>query len=457
MIIKIYFTEETDMANVISVILIVLIVVMSLKNLTNGFCLFLMTRVLVPEDVRFPIGNLSLNTAIILVLFFMTLINGFCNNEKIKYNRKFMLAVASFFVYAVFSLILSEYSNFEYQIGYVLQFFITDIMPGILAICILKRKKDILTVVKVFLVTCIIVGIYGIFSYCIQSNPYRMLWSSVSSTLTEKYWYGNYTTSTFTSTNALGYFIGLSFPFVAFLLNKKIYKNYSQIALVLLAIGAVLGKKRTTIVVLCCYFLMWFISGNIKKRFKYLVFSIPIIIGFLVAIFTIPSLGSLKNMLITSIFFWDDSTYNAVTLGNGGSTMALRVRQLMYPFTEIKDNIIFGHGIGWCSWYLSRGVIHPMLFGFESLPSQAICEFGIFSFIIYPLIFVGLYKFGDKKTKDKYVLLFVITSIIQMVATGQVYWYLELVMIILMRLVNEKQKFGGKKDATNYIDYNAGI
>lgn len=442
---------------IINIILIFLVVIMSLTNLTNGLCIFLMVRVLVPEDVRLPIVNLSLNSSIIIVLFFMTLISYVANDRKLRYDKKFIGAVFAFLIYVLIALILSEYSNLAYQMGYILQFFVTDIVPAILTIFIVKKEKDILTIVKTFLITCILTTSYGIFSYCIQSNPYRMLWSSVGSVVMKDNWYGNYTTSTFVSTNSFGYFIGLSFPFVAFLLSKNIYKNYSKISLILLAIGVLLSKKRTTIVVLCCYFVMWFISGNIKKRLKYFIFSIPVVIVVFLAIFTIPSLESLKNVIVTSVFFWDDSTYNAVTLGNGGSTMALRLRQLVYPFTEIKDNIIFGHGFGWCSWYLSRGIIHPILFGFESLPSQVICEFGIIGFIIYPLIFVGLYKYANKKVKDKYIFLFFITSVVQMFGTGQVYWYLELIIIILMKLVNEKLKLGGKENATDYINYNASV
>lgn len=435
-------------AVLLSMMIFLLMIAFSLLNLTYGVCIFLIVRILVPEDVRFPFANISLNTGIIAVLFVMTIFQSIVKSGQLRYNKNFTRGIVAFCVYCVISLLLSDYSDLGSQMGYFIQFLITDIMPCVIATSILKSEKDVLLVVRTFLITCLITTSYGVISYLLKSNPYRLLWAATSNETNQNYWFGNFTTSTFVSTNSFGYFIGLSFPFVAFLLSKGIYKKYSKTVLVLLAVCSLLGKKRTTIVVLLCYALLWFISGNIKKRLKYFIYSIPVVAIAIAVVFTVPSFESVKNVIVTSVFFWNDSVYNSVTLGNGGSDWALRLRQLTYPFVEVKDNLIFGHGLGWCSWYLSRDVIHPVLFGFETLPAQAICEFGIISFILYPILFVGLYKFADVKNKNKYVLLFLITSIVQMFGTGAVYWYLELLLILLMRLVNEKL---GGKNATAYI------
>lgn len=441
-------------AAVLSITIFLLMIIFSLSNLTYGVCIFLMVRILVPEDVRLPFANISLNTGIIAVLFVATIFHSFVKNGRLRYNRKFTRGVLVFCVYCIASLLLSDYSNLGSQMGYFIQFLITDITPCVIAVSVLKSEKDVLIVIKTFLITCLITTSYGVISYFLQSNPYRLLWATTSTNSDQSYWFGNFTTSTFVSTNSFGYFIGLSFPFVAFILSKGIYKKYSKVALILLAVGSMLGKKRTTIVVLLCYVLLWFISGNIKKRLKYFVYSIPVIAIAMIMIFTVPSFESVKNMVITSVFFWNDSVYNSVTLGNGGSNWALRLRQLTYPFVEVKTNPIFGHGFGWCSWYLSRGVIHPVLFGFETLPAQAICEFGLVAFILYPILFIGLYKFANGKSRNKYVTLFFITSILQMLGTGAVYWYLELLLVLLMRLTNEK--LGGKNE-TDYINNYARI
>lgn len=426
-------------------------IVFSLVNLTYGVCIFLMVRILVPEDVRLPFADISLNTSIIAVLFIMAILQSIIRNGRLRYNRNFTSGIILFFVYCAISLLLSDYSDLGSQMGYLMQFLITDIMPCIIAISVLKSEKDVLLVIKTFLITCLITTSYGVISYFLQDNPYRLLWSPVSTSTGETFWYGNFTTSTFVSTNSFGYFIGLSFPFVAFLLSKGIYKRYSKSALILLAVCSLLGKKRTTIVVLLCYAILWFFSSNIKKRLKYLVYFIPFAIIALVIIFTVPNFESIKNVIIASVFFWNDTIYNSVTMGKGGSDWSLRLRQLTYPFVEIENNPLFGHGFGWCSWYLSRGIIHPVLFGFETLPAQAICEFGFISFLLYPLLFIELYKFANANSKNKYVLLFIITSVIQMLGTGANYWYLELIFVLVIRFINKKS--GGNNAPTHINNY----
>ena len=425
-----------------------LMIFLSFENLSYGVCLFLIVRILVPENVRLPFVNISLNTGLIATLFVMTILKSCIKDERLKYNRSFVKCILGFCIYCLISLFLSNYSDFAIQMGYFVQFLITDIMPCVIAVSVLKSEKDILLVIKTFLITCIITTSYGVISYFLHSNPYLLLWGMEVPDINQIFWFGNFTTSTFVSTNSFGYFIGLSFPFVSFLLSKGIYKKYSAVVLILLAVCSLMGKKRTTIVVLLFYMFIWFLNGNIKRKLRYLFYVIPIVIIVIIIIFTVPSFESIRNVIVTSVFFWNDSMYNSVTLGNGGSDWALRLRQLTYPFVEIESNPIFGHGVGWCSGYLSRGVRHPLLFGFETLPAQAICEFGLASFVLYPVLFVWLYKFANVKKKDKYILLFMLTSIMQMFGTGANYWYLELLFVLLMRLVNEKT---WRKNATTHI------
>lgn len=441
-----------DVAEIISIILILLLVILSLKNLTYGFCEFLVVRILIPESVRFPFGDLSLNTGMIVTLLLLTLISSCINGRKLRCNKNFINGLLMLIISIITLLLLSDYGNLSYQIGYMIQFIITDIMPFVLAAFIIREKKDALIVINAFLTAICFICVYGIISYFLGRNPYLLFFSGNDWNVHE-YWYGNFTTATFVSTNAFGYFISLSVPFISFLVNRNVFSNKSKVALVLLLINAILCKKRTTIVVLLLFAVMWFISGNFKKRIKYVMYSIPLIVISLVFIFVNPSLSVLKNFIITSVFFWNDSIFNSVTTVSGGSSMSLRLAQMLYPYTEIKSNLLFGHGFGWCSWFLSKGSIHPVLFGFESLFSQAICEFGLMAFIIYPVVFRILYTFIQNRQKDKYILLFIISSTVLMIGTGAIYWYLELVMLLLMKVLCQNnikdEKFYGKKSVNN--------
>ena len=89
------------------------------------------------------------------------------------------------------------------------------------------------------------------------------------------------------------------------------------------------------------------------------------------------------------MFFWNDNLL--AKTGVGGSDMVLRVRQVIYPLVEVSNNIVFGHGFGWCGWYLGKYELHPILFGFETILSTAVCEFGIIELeVVKVLIMVSV-------------------------------------------------------------------
>lgn len=423
------------MENAMTLIVLLLVLVITTKNLTYGFCSFVLIRILIPESVRLPFLGVSLNTMIILILFVVLLLKVIVKRQIIC-NKKLFFFLILIISYLYISLLFSNYSDLSAQAAGVFQFIITDILPFVLGAIIINDKRKLSILIKAFLLSCLISTSYGIISYLIQSNPYVSFWST-SDILRNEQWYGNYSTSTFVSTNSFGYFIGLSIPFMMFLRNKNIYSKLATISLVMLVINLVVAKKRTTIIIICFYFFMWFISENPKKRLKLATYSIPFLFVFIFCIFCLPQFESIKNVVLTSLFFWNDSYYNSVTNGIGGSTMGLRLRQFVYPFTEIKDNLLFGHGFGWCGWYLSTGKIHPILFGFESLISQAICEQGLLAILVYPFVFFKLYKFASFHKKDIDVTLFCLTFVVQMIGTGFTYMYLILIIILVMHLVNK--------------------
>ena len=162
---------------------------------------------------------------------------------------------------------------------------------------------------------------------------------------------------------------------------------------------------------------------------------------FLIAILFIrllPGFEQLNNFITASIFFWDDHAVN-VTAGELGSTMELRIRQIVYPFVEINGNLIFGHGFGWCSWYIKEYLLHPILFGFESIFATSICELGIMGLVVYPTFFFQLYKKYIPKTKTpNFGLLFLLTYVIDIIASGMNYFFLFLLLLVM---INKSREF----------------
>ena len=124
---------------VISYLIIIIHTFLSCRNLRYGLVCFMAVRVLVPEIVRSPIASLSLNSFLIVVLAFLTAMKGQLNINQICKDRfgKFLLLFMGIFL---FMLPFSEFINISAQVSAWMQFLLTDVMPALLAICIIKTN-----------------------------------------------------------------------------------------------------------------------------------------------------------------------------------------------------------------------------------------------------------------------------------------------------------------------------
>ena len=425
------------MIGLLGIVLIIITIILCIKDVSYGIVVFFVTRILIPESVRIPGGAISLNTAIIFLLFLFSLIKILCVG-KMEMNGRFGMALVIFVLYAALALSMADYGSISVQFSTLIKFIITDLTPAYILFLNLKTEKQFNRIIKGLVVISIICCSYGILSAIIGRNVYiEFISNSLDAEVYVRdavLWSGFETSSTFVSTNSFGYFIVLCLPFFVYLFSKGIYKSETKVAIVLFLINVILCKKRTTFVVCLFYIAMWIISGDIKKRIKLFIYMFAPTIMIIVAIFTLPQLSKLKSFIMISTFFWDDSIYRGVAGMQAGSTWELRTRQFIYPLTEIKSNILFGHGYGWCGWYLATYELHPILFGFETILSQLICDYGIMGYIIYPFVMIcsGKFASASKRIKNKYIIMFFASTILLMIGTGAVYWYLFLMIIILM-------------------------
>jgi hypothetical protein len=434
------------MASLFSISIILFVVILSFCSTTTGLISFLIVRILVPEVARVN-NSISLNTGIIFALIFVFLIKTLLLKQKIYINKRFFALIAAFILYSVITLPLSNYGSLSGQYEMLFQFIVTDLFPPLLFISFISNEEQLRMIIKAYMVIAYVVCIYGIFCYIVGSNPYvsfiKDLYSSTTAingtSIASEAWYGKATSSTFIANNQFGYYLVFTISFLALLYHKckdrLTSKDISKfvILFILLLICIVLSKKRTAVVAIVAFVIIWLVSGNIQKHLKlFLLLLIPIG-GLLIVIFTVRAFSSIKNILLTSIFFWNDKYYSAVTNNNGGSNMVLRTRQVWYPFIEIKSNLLFGHGAEWCAWYTHEYTLHPILYGFETILASSICEFGILGYIIYFFIYFSLYKFSVSNTEDRrYEKIFFITVVIGAIGTGANYWYLFLILVVFI-------------------------
>ena len=418
-----------------------------------GLACFISARILIPEVVRTPgLEGLSFNSTLILIIAISVLVNGLAKTytrlAKDTYFKCLMFFICSCAVLLPFS----SYEDLQFQYNSLIQYFFTDILPIILTIAVVKTKCDLRIVVQAFLWSTILCCVYAIIVYLMQKNPYVNYFQAITgwrdTSLGEEVWYttgrGVSTSGTFLHANGFGYFISMSIPLFIYLQYTAQYnKRIIFIALVLLIVNVFLCKKRSPIVSIGVFLILWMYLK--RKTWNVLLYVKILLLGTaaLLIIFMVPALESIRSMIETSFFFWDDKLLAAKDVG--GSSWELRILQVVYPFIEIKDNILFGKGFGWCSWYLNQYELHPVLFGFETILSTAVCQFGILGYLMYYMLFYQSYKYSRpyKNGKVNYQLLALVTMIALVVATGLNYFFFFGIGSVIM---NKREIFMHEKD-----------
>lgn len=405
---------------------------------------FVACRILVPENFRIFNGAISFNTWNILLCAVSILLYGLKYNIIIERpEKKYILSLLFYIAYSIVVLPLSDYGDLGGQYSNVVQFFITDIFPALLMVIGIKDECDLACIIKSFSIATAITCVYGILTVMISYNPIGDLFEC--NEMITNSWKGVSTSATFVSTNAFGYFLALSIPFVYYIEkeeNNKKVNRHLKILIVLMLINLLLCKKRSAIIAILAFGVFLFICYASKNRIakrvlEHVLLLIPLVIVIVAIILSVPALSKIADYLKATLFFWNDNAVAGIAAtGELGSTMELRIRQVIYPFVEIRNNIILGHGFGWAGWYLSKYKLHPVLFGFESILASGICEFGIAAILVYTVLFKESYNYcklrGSQKEIINYALIFVLVYFVDIVATGFNYFFLFELMVVLM-------------------------
>lgn len=415
----------------ISFILIITVVLTFIKPI-YGLASFIAVRILVPEVARTPgIDSLSLNSSIIGIIAIFVFAKKLKYSLKKTLTDKFSLVLLLFIAYNALVLPLSNYGSLAEQYNLLLKFFLTDILPIILCIIIIKDECDVNVIKRVFLFSTTICCLYGIVTYIAEFNPYVLVFSvfyqwrdagdTVNQVLLDGRGYG--TSGTFIHANGFGYFISMSIPLVAYFIYCNRKDKLAIFTLVLLILNIFLCKKKSPIVSMSVFSLFLLLMAHSKLKIKYYLEGLGVVLFLFILIETVPSLESIKNVIESSLQFWNDNVSQRSNVG--GSSWELRIRQFTYPFVEISSNPIFGHGFGWCSWYLKEYELHPILFGFETILATAVCECGIMGYFVYYFLFKKCYKYSSmyKLQGINFALLNIIAELTLVIATGLNYFY----------------------------------
>jgi hypothetical protein len=414
-----------------------------LKKTIYACQFMLISRILIPETARLtPIVDISLNTAVIFVLILLVLKDLLIREVQIKqfwnsYIKDIFLYILAFSTIFV----LAKKSDVHYQLSELIQFCITDFVPVVIFVLEIKDIRQLDLTLKMFLICSFITCIYGIFTLFLGNNPYVDFINSYYSWRDSNFSdlmqegldqsRGIYTTSgTFTHANGWGYFLPIAFVIV-FFYNSIKKSKIAILILILLAISIVICGKRTAIASFAGFWVLYFLLGKRKNKVKLGVIFIAAFLFVVLILNSFPELGRVKKLVDSSLFFWNDNL--ADENGIGGSNWQMRINQMTYCFVLVKDNLLFGKGFGWTSYYVSNYGPHPILMGFENIISDAVSNGGIFGLFLWILIFYSSYKYSSKNDKKKlFYLLFTFTQVLIALGSGLSYFIFYGIGIVLL-------------------------
>lgn len=415
--------------------------IVTIKKDIWGMCFFMAVRILIPENIRFIVSSISLNTAVFLCVFFVVLVKR-CRGGKIKIaSKSFPIFLLFLVIYFAIVLPISDFGDLLLQYELLIKYIITELLPPICLFICIKNKKDVYIFVKFYMIISMVCCVYGLLVVFLKGyNPYVFFLTKESQYLNT--WKGLSSNSTFVSTNSFGYYLTMSFPFCFYVYKAFYKKRWVCILLILQVLCIIFSKKRSALICLVFYCFMYVLFNMNKRKTKMVLFLFGFSVFLFVISLALPPFKAMRDFVLSSLLFWNDNAIKGLTTSDLGSSWSLRVTQVIYPYVEIKDNLLFGHGFGWCSWYLEKHQLHWPLFGFETIFASGICEYGIMGFVVFFCIFYFSYKNIQYKEKSvqNYSLMFILTVLLMAIATGFNYYYLFFSLIVVMGYLTRYKK-----------------
>jgi hypothetical protein len=265
---------------------------------------------------------------------------------------------------------------------------------------IYDTRKTINQFTKIIAAVSLIMSLYGIFCYIINSNPYMniidQLYENSRNMLAESARGDLKRRIQGTMSHPLSWGGGCCLLFVYFLRkNIGISHELKCIILLLLGTNVILSGSRSVILAFLMIFPLIFLHGNKQQKRYIFIGSIVLCSIILISLYLIPQLNNYKGLFESSIFFWDEeiSKDNAIK----GSSVTLRAIQLFGAINMIHGSLLVGLGHGFVNYYLSNFGMHPVLFGFESFIYVKLVEGGIIGLSIWLYLFYIMYRKVKKK------------------------------------------------------------
>lgn len=305
----------------------------------------------------------------------------------------------------------------------------------------LNREREFICLYRFVVLLIIASGIYGLYTYVIQFNPFAELVIATNDVFEEQGMGTDYleTERGFIHGRISGLTVHpllyggvlvLSFFFLVSYwgeIKNKIEKVFMLFVFLFCILLIVLTGSRSILIGLLCGLFYYFFKMYPQKVIRYAILGLILFLAFGLTI---------EDEYIRSIlFFWED--HDEIS----GSSKSMRYDQIMAALDIISNDfqsLLFGFGRGWSVQYTSKFGNVPPFQGFEGLFIFSFVEFGILGTFLYLMaVFVPLRRLNSDYVKDfqkkSLNMAFLLSGFIIYVFTGHAYGqWLYIVLTFLM-------------------------
>lgn len=389
----------------------------------------LLVRILIPDAARSIFIDTSINTLCSLFVFVFWLYNVLLDPKWKKSASNFLNRfILVFFVLSLLIAFIPNEVPFSVQIGRMLQFFITQLLPVVLITTATRTISDLRMVIRVFTVAFFICMVYGLSCFFLQiPYPYNQWFidafgygRDADMLAAADLEFGGIVGRIVGTPTADSYSFGMVVP-IAFTTQFCIYRymkgRFNLVLLLMLAAGVICTTRRSPILTMLVFCFCLFLFEGSKQKRNYIKYALLLVLGIILLLLAFPELSVLKNIFETVFFFWDDSVAarNSVT----GSSVSLREYQFYYTLNQIKDNWLIGNG--WNAMYYKY---HPGMFGWESIVFTTLMQFGLWGVLSWGMMFWSMYKYSSFGTDDRaYPKAFMLSALTLCIFTDTIYHF----------------------------------
>ena len=424
--------------------------VIALFNLSLAVALCVAFEILVPSVFNFSALGIPVPFR---VVYFVLLVCFLIKYQKCIIKQLKHIILKPFLVLLILLLILTP---FQMSMPWTSQFFLW--IRDCLTICILPwiiwnqsliQKDTFLQKVKIaILVAAAISCIYALFlTRLVGINPYTFIVLGYFSNFSEDYLSVEYSgrlfgriQSTFEHPMTWSLFLVFIFILLFTFLQKEKKKGLYSIFLILVLLDIFFSGVRTGIVALAIglgYYVF------VERKFKIFVYGIMAFSGVAIAM---AMFSSFSNYILSIFDFSGDKS------NMQGSSIQMRLDQLIGCLNEIKGVELIGKGYSWTNYYMALKGAHPVILDFESLFFVVICNSGFIGLVIWTSFFIALFRINKRLLTGTNVHImntFLISYIVFTILTGD-YGYLKIFAtyytFLLCYLLVSNNSYGVKRE-----------